>query len=275
MTIEPYRDSGGTIVGILGTAADITELIRQQSIMEGENARLDRVVGERTAELQAANSLLHSLTQSIVTIQEEERRRISRELHDEAGQMLTAIKMSLEVMHAEMPPDTPGLRDRINEIVSLIATTLGEIRTLAQDLRPAALDTMHIDEVLEGLCREFKRRGRMRIEYHGTRLPHVGDATSVTLYRFLQEALTNVVKHAHANEVRVRLEKSEQEITLSVQDNGRGFDVKSKPHTLKQKRLGLIGMQERLAGLGGWLEVDSQPGQGTRLVAHIAHKEAE
>ncbi len=103
----------------------------------------------------------------------------------------------------------------------------------------------------------------------------MSETTNVTLYRFLQEALTNVVKHAEATEVQVELRWDAEELALSVRDDGRGFDAQPKWSTLKPHGLGLVGMQERLKATGGWLEIDSEPRRGTELVRHIPYKEAE
>ncbi len=275
MTIEPYRGKTSETIGIIGVLTDISDLKRQQHALEIANTQLDRAVTERAAELEEANTRLRELAQAVVSIQEEERRRISRELHDEAGQALTALKMNLEVMRDEMPPELPQFRTRMGEMVSLIADTLEQIRTLAQDLRPPALDAADINTVLDGVCREISRRGRMEVYYRGAPPPAISEAANVTLYRFLQEALTNVVKHAQASEAEVELHSDAEELTLSVRDNGRGFDVRPKWSTLKPQGLGLIGMQERLKTVGGWLEIHSEPGRGTDLVAHIPYKEAE
>ncbi len=275
LTVEPYHDKEGKVIGIIGAASDISELKRQQDVLEDANTRLDRAVAERTAALEEANTRLRGLTQMVVSVQEEERRRISRELHDEAGQALTALKMNLEVLQDDAPPDLPQFKARMGEMVDLIVGTLEQIRTLAQDLHPPALEAANINAILEGVCREFSRRSRLEIAYRGVTPPAASEATKVTLYRFLQEALTNVAKHAEASKVQVELHWDAEELTLSVRDDGCGFDAKSNLLTLKPNSLGLVGMQERLKTVGGWLEIDSTRGQGTQLSAQIPYKEAE
>ncbi len=275
LTIEPFYDSAGRIAGVIGMATDITELKREQAALASENVQLDRAVADRTAELEEANMRLRGLTQTVVSVQEEERRRVSRELHDEAGQALTALKMNLEVMRDDIPSDLPQIKAQLGEMVGLIANTLEEIRVLAQDLRPPALDAANISTVLEGVCRDFARRGRLDVYYRGAPPPDTSEVVNVTLYRFVQEALTNVVRHAHATEATVELDWDAEELFLSVRDNGRGFDLSSKSPTLYPQGLGLIGMQERLKTVGGWLEMHSSIERGTQLVAHIPYKEAE
>ncbi len=275
LAVEPFYDGAGKIAGIIGTAADISELKREQAALASVNVQLDRAVAERTAELVEANMRLRGLTQTVVSVQEEERRRVSRELHDEAGQALTALKMNLEVMRDDMPADLPQIKAQLAEMVGIITNTLEQIRVLAQDLRPPALDAANISTVLEGLCRDFARRGRFEVYYRGASPSDTSEVVNVTLYRFVQEALTNVVRHAHATEATVQLDWDAEELTLSVRDNGGGFDLASKSPTLNPHGLGLIGMQERLKTVGGWLEIHSGADRGTQLVAHIPYKEAE
>jgi signal transduction histidine kinase len=240
-----------------------------EQALRASRDELERVVEERTTELRVANARLRALTRNIVTTQEEERRRVSRELHDEAGQALIALKLSLQTVRDDLSPTGDGQHQRLEEAVLLADKTLEQIRLLAHDLRPPALDAAGLDAALEGLCREFARRTQIQVDFCGVHLLNPGPAT-ICLYRFLQEALTNAVRHGHATAIQVRLEKDADHAYLTVTDNGRGFDpsrvFSNQPHP---KSLGLIGMQERLDSVGGWLEIDSQPGHGARLIAHV------
>jgi signal transduction histidine kinase len=231
--------------------------------------RVNETLEQRTVELQEANARLRALTRHIVTTQEEERRRVSRELHDEAGQALVALKLSLQAVRDDLPPTGGGHRQRLEEAVSLTDRTTEQIRLLAHGLRPPALDSAGLNAALEGLCREFARRTQIRVDFTGIDIPILGPAT-ICLYRFLQEALTNAVRHGHATEIQVRLEQDAEHICLSVQDNGQGFDPSSVlSNQLQPKSIGLVGMRERLESISGWLEIDSKPGQGARLIAHV------
>ncbi|HEX3045020.1 MAG TPA: PAS domain-containing sensor histidine kinase [Bacillota bacterium] len=218
-------------------------------------------------ELQETNSRLHEFTKQMMTTLEEERRMISRELHDEAGQALTALKMYIELILKGIPPDAIGLRQRMGEAVDLTDQTLKGIRRLAQDLRPPGLDALGLNFTLEDFCYEFGKRVGLDIKYQGCTLPVLTTTARIILYRFLQEALTNVVKHAKANLVQVRLDYHRGQISLAVNDNGIGFEFNNIE--LKRKGIGLVGMQERLAMLDGTLAIDSKPGLGTELVATI------
>ena len=275
-TIEPLRDNANGVVGLLGAYIDVTEQHRQREALEREKATLDHLVAKRTHELAAANTRLRSLAQRTVSVQEDERARVSRELHDESGQGLTALKMALEAIRTDLPPELRDVCRRMDEAIVLTRQTMEEIRVLAHDLRPPALDAASLGDVLEGLCHEFERRTHIPVEYHTSSLPDVSKLASVTLYRFTQEALTNIGKHAGAARVRVALEWQAERISLSIEDDGQGFDFPpAVAHTHERQGIGLIGLQERIKSIGGTLEIHSRPGQGTRLVADVPWKEAE
>lgn len=221
-------------------------------------------------EVQSGREQLQRLNRQIVTAQEEERQRLSRELHDEAGQALTALKIGLELVQAELPAGANGSAGDINEAIDLTNMTMEKLRTLARDLRPPALDTAGLNPTLEGLCRDFARRTKLWIGYTGIELTTLPDTANICLYRFLQEALTNVAKHAQASQVAVKLNYADDMVTLAVEDDGRGFNAQvRKSNTDKPKGIGLVGMQERLELLNGWLTIESKPGRGVRLEACI------
>jgi PAS domain S-box-containing protein len=248
---RPYTDADQTFLQDLADRA-------AQAI---ENARLFEAVA-------SARERMRQLAQQVVTAQEEERKRISRELHDEAGQSLTALKIRLQMLKGEVPSELDVVRRSIEEIVLLTDSTMHQIRLLAQDLRPPVLDTLGFNTVLASYCQDFARRTRIQTEYQGDTLPALPDAVKTFLYRFLQETLTNVVRHADASDVHVTLRLLPDEVSLMVADNGFGFS----PH--EGSGLGLVGIRERLTLLGGWLEVVSAPGEGSRLTAHIPRESA-
>jgi signal transduction histidine kinase len=220
--------------------------------------------------VRTARERLRRLAQQIVSTQEEERQRLSRALHDEAGQALTTLKISLELIEKDLPVEFGSLRQRIGDAAGLTDATMEQIRLLAQDLHPPALDAVGLDPVLEGFCRDFSRRTQLSIDYLGAELPMLPEAINTCLYRCLQEALTNVAKHACANQVCVALRCDGETVSLSVEDDGRGFDNQARLSVSGWPMgIGLLGMQERLDSLGGRLEIESRPGQGTRLRAYI------
>jgi signal transduction histidine kinase len=241
----------------------IAQSMADQLAIAVENARLFE-------EVQTGREQLRQLNRQIVAAQEEERQRLSRELHDEAGQALTALKIGLDLIRVDLPPEAETLHEGIAEAVNLTDMTMEQLRLLARDLRPPALDTAGLNPTLEGLCRDFARRTQLSIDYASTELTTLSDTANICLYRFLQEALTNVAKHAQANQVWVKLSQGGGMVNLIVRDDGRGIDQQAGMAVSERpKGIGLVGMQERLELLGGWLEIESRPGQGTRLVAQI------
>ena len=242
---------------------DLLSGLTNVAVIAIENARLFEQV-------RAGRERMRRLTQEVVSAQEEERRRLSRELHDEAGQALTALKISLDLIQSDLPVEAGSLRQRLGEAVALTETTMEQIRLLAYGLRPPALDAVGLSYTLEGLCRDFAERTQLSIDYAGAGLPVLSEAVNICLYRFLQEALTNVAKHACGNQVWVALRCDAEAVNLSVKDDGRGFDKLAKT----PGGIGLLGMHERLELLGGQLEIESWPGQGTCLTARIPLQKA-
>lgn len=207
--------------------------------------------------------------QEIVTI-EEERRRLSREIHDEIGQALTALKINLELIITDLPGEFRDIKRRLDEAIQISGETLDQLRILAHNLRPPALDALGLNPTLDDFCREFSRRTNIQVVYEGVELPELPDEIGITFYRILQESLTNIVKHAHANKALVKLSFECRIIQLTIRDNGVGFRLDNK---VKRDGIGLSGMQERLEILGGYLRIDSQSGEGTCLVAGIKLEE--
>ena len=226
------------------------------------------------AQLEAGEEELRRITQKVIDAQEEERHRVSRELHDEAGQALTALKISLDLIRSDLSLESGPLYQRILGAVELTDTTMEKIRLLARGLRPPELDAVGLNPTLEGFCREFAQLTQLSIDYSGAELPTLPDTCSISFYRFLQEALANVAKHAMATRVRVELSHNADAVSLMVEDDGRGF-IPGRPATGtgQSKGIGLLGMEERFELLGGRLKVESRPGQGTRLVAQVPGKE--
>ena len=198
-----------------------------------------------------------------VTAQEAERKRIARELHDETGQALTSILLGLKPLEEAIEGEEA--RAALDSLRSLVGATLERVRSLALELRPAVLDDFGLVPALERLAATF-------CEHTGTRVELVADVggrlppdVETALYRIIQEALTNVGKHAHAEHVSVTLTRSSSGVVAVVEDDGRGFD----PGAVGADRLGLVGMRERLALVGGELRVESVVGSGTTLVAEV------
>lgn len=224
------------------------------------------------ADVRHGQERLRLLTRKIVSAQEEERRRVSRELHDEAGQLLTALKISLEMLQEDLK-DAEGdaraegmVHKQLNSAISLNERTMSHIRSLVHNLRPTVLDDLGLNSALEGLCHDFAQRRPVSVDYRQDIDPSLvlPAAAQIVAYRFLQEALTNVSRHAQATEVRVLLQENAGAMRLVVEDNGVGFEM--EPET---EGIGILGMRERLESVGGHLDIYSEPNNGTRLVAWI------
>ena len=208
---------------------------------------------------------LRELSSQLVTAQEEERRSLSRELHDQVGQMLTAIQLQLSKIEAAQ--DSPFDRNRyLAEGKSLVDQTAREVSDLAMGLRPAILDDLGLASALEWQAREFSRQSGIRVNLNMDReLSELPDAPRTCLYRVVQEALTNCARHAEAKQVRISLQGGTDQIVLTIQDDGRGFD----PEQMTAAGLGLIGIEERVRKLGGTVRIRSRVGEGTRLKVEI------
>ena len=212
---------------------------------------------------------LQRLTHRLIDVQEAERRRLAQDLHDDTGQALTALKMSLELTRKELTEASDHTEERLTDAVSLTNETLQRIRTIAHDLRPPIIDTIGLNAALDGLCQNFEHHTGISVVYNGVETRGNSAIIDICLYRILQEGLTNSVKHGQATRVDVDLNMSDNAIHLSITDNGRGFDPDSTFTNQDEAGIGLIDMRERLESLDGHLEIHSQPGSGTRLAASV------
>jgi two-component system NarL family sensor kinase len=189
---------------------------------------------------------------------------LSRELHDEAGQALIILKYGLLALQSELPENHPPAQQRLMELIVIIDQTMQHIRALAHDLRPPVLEIGGINLSLQDYCQEMAKRTGIPIHYQGRDIPQLPDEISISLFRFVQEALTNSLKHSKATKMKVSLKYNDGQIILSVMDNGHGIDG-----TAQTSGLGLLGIKERLNLLDGLLEVHSQKNRGARLVARV------
>ncbi len=208
---------------------------------------------------------LRKLSASVVEAREEERRRIARELHDELGQRLSALKIDLATLAARARP--PGDAARLAAMQAMLDDTLASVRRIASDLRPLMLDDLGLTAAIEWLASDTSRRMGIPVR---TRLPPqepaMDERVATALYRMVQEALTNVARHAQAKSVQVTLQARDDRLVLSVADDGVGF---GELELQRAGSFGLVGLRERAHMLGGTIEIDSRPGAGTRLTVHL------
>lgn len=223
------------------------------------NTMLDALAGYRERVRLVARRALHAA--------EEERGRIARELHDETAQTLAALLIRLKTLREQDDPEARVAA--IAELREQVSASLEGVRRYLQALRPPALDELGLGPALEVLIREVEERHGLRIDLEIDPLAdRLSSDAELVVYRIVQEALSNVVRHANAGTVRIRLERLEGLVALIVSDDGRGFQ--SVDVTAEDGRgLGLEGMKERAATVGGWLRIESEPGTGTTVRAYL------
>jgi PAS domain S-box-containing protein len=241
---SPIHDAGKTIVGAVIVIEEVSERVKAEKALH-----------------ESADRLQH-LSRRLLAVQEEERRHLSRELHDEFGQLLASITMHLEAARSAAGP---AAQPNLDEIIALMQRAGAQVRSLALELRPMLLETAGLGGTLRWLTDQYQQRTGIIMQVTG-HVPDVSGEVAIACFRIVQEALTNVVRHSRAKHVWIELSQAEGLLELVVRDDGAGFDV---PRTLERAasgaNLGLIGMRERVEILGGQLAIDSQPGQGTRI----------
>ena len=256
---------------------DLGKVMKRVQNGEGSlRARLTGLDPEADQLARTFNTMLETLDDAsrlrasqIINAQEEERKRIARELHDETSQVLTSLLISLAVLEESLT--TQDARDRIADTRSLAHRTLRAIRSLSIDLRPSALDDLGLLPALRWYVKEYSQKCSIEVEFHASgfkeRLP---SEMETALYRIVQEALTNTARHGNAHKVRITLREDEDAISASIVDDGCGFDVDAVLHSpVQERRLGLAGMNERAILLDGLLNIHSTPGHGTTVEVRI------
>ncbi len=218
-------------------------------------------------------ALLRDRISRITRAQEDERQRIARELHDQAGQTLTALQLGLARLEGQVKTDR--VREELESLRQLTIETMDEIRNLALDLRPSALDELGLVPALRAFSREYTRRFGTPITVDTSALKERLPAEmEVALFRIIQEALTNVAKHAKASHAQVTLRLVNSSVEAAVADDGRGFEVEQTMRSAERRSLGLIGMKERVELFGGSFGIKSQPGKGTTLTITLPLRSA-
>lgn len=242
---------------------EIIFAIARATAIAMENARLIEMLEQK-------EDLLHQLVNKIITAQEDERKRLAADLHDGIIQSLIAIWYRLQRINATPQTSPEKWYDEISDLTNLLSTQIQDIRRILYDLRPLILDNYGLVPAVESYVQNLQKKHSLPVELSTT-----GDNNrlesniEVTLFRILQEALTNVMKHARATEVKVRLDITEEEATLEVADNGTGLDPALLATSQAQNCLGLASIQERALLLAGTCNIDSQPGKGTRVSVKI------
>jgi len=219
----------------------------------------------KAAEQERSGRALRRLQANVVEAREEERRRIARELHDELGQRLTALKMEVSSLARRVGLQAADMP--VSSMLAMLDETVAAVRRIASDLRPLMLDDLGLNAAIEWLARDTARRTGIDISVQVSEAPEPPDERLATaLYRMVQEGLTNVVRHAQAGRVQVQLRRDGEVLELTVTDDGVGLP---EPGAVREDAYGLLGLRERVAMLGGALTLDNRPGGGARLAVRV------
>jgi two-component system, NarL family, sensor histidine kinase UhpB len=245
---SPVVDVSGRVIGTTGLGHDITQ--RRQLQEEQRQSR----------------EQLRALAAHVESVREQERVRIAREIHDELGQSLTCMGMDLAFLDKQIDPDNREAAARVAALVELVKDTIRCVRRISSELRPSILDDLGLGAAIEWLARDVEARSQITCAVEVPEEISLPFELATPLFRICQEALTNVTRHAHATQVSISLACHDGKLLLTVKDNGRGI---TEEEIRRHGSLGLLGMKERVALLGGSLEVKGQPGEGTTLAIHM------
>ena len=216
-----------------------------------------------------------SLSEQILHVQEEERKRISRELHDELGQSLMAISMNLEMLKRSAGAEDENLKTKFADIHNLVQQTMDTVHRFARELRPAMLEELGLVPTLRSYLKDFAVRTGLRVNFRSDSSAEALDRDQkIVIFRVAQESLTNIAKHAQASQVDFSICKTDGWMCLKVADDGKSFKDDPMESARRKGRLGLIGMEERVGLVGGKFSIESQPGKGTTICVTMPVKSA-
>ena len=259
-----HRRAGGTLYPVE---------VHLQLVGQGTQRVFLAVIFDITRRRQAEQALhdyaeqLRQFSRRMFEVEESERRRLARELHDRVGQNVTALSLNLNLVRSELPADIlQKMSPRLNDCESLLYYTAQLVRDIQVDLRPPGLDELGLVAALNEHARQVAGRGSFKVTVIGTELtPRLPPASEITLFRIVQEALNNIAKHANATEVSIALEASLDAVVVTIADNGSGFDPAAR-RAQPTRSLGMVSMRERAESIDGRLRVESAPGEGTRVI---------
>jgi len=282
LTVSPIRDARGNIIGASKVARDITERVGAHEALERAHEELEERVRTRTAELAKSNDALRAevaerqrveqqrtqLLTRFVLAQEDERRRIARELHDQLGQQLTALRLTLATLRAESI-DRSDLRVQVETLQELARQLDQDVAFRVWELRPTPLETVGLRAALTNFVHNWSKHLGIHVQLHASRSSdeRLNTEVETMVYRLAQEALNNVAKHARAQHVDIVLDRNADHVSLIVEDDGVGFNPSDR-ETLGEG-LGLTGMRERAALVGADLQIESIPGRGTTVILRV------
>ena len=293
VNICPLKNERGKVTGAINCFYDITErkqaeaAQRRIAVITATNRKLElEIIRRQSVETALKQSKQHQgrlleesrlmqdqlqlLSRQILSAQEEERRRISRELHDVIAQTLSSINVRLATLKREALIDPKNIRERIAHTQELVERSVNIVHKFARELRPTVLDDLGLIPALHTFMKGFKEETGIQaslLVFAG--VEHLNSDRRIIFYRIAQEGLTNVARHAQASRVEVSIQKIGGAVCMKIKDNGKGFPAKNLWHGKTTKRLGLLGMRERLETVGGKFAIESARGKGTTIMAQI------
>src|SRR6185369_16488388 len=281
--LSALHNANGAMTGYVKIARDLTQQRQAQEELRRANDELEARVRERTFELAKLNQSLRDeiseriqternrvrLLRQIVRAQEDERRRIAREIHDQVGQQMTALRLNLAALDRGCSEDLE-LREKLEHTKRIAERLDADVDFLAWELRPAALDDIGLAEAMGTFVSQWSNHSGVEAQFHtsGLEKERLSPETETNLYRIMQEALNNTMKYANAKHVDVLLERRDNQVVLIVEDDGLGFNLNQNAGA-EDKGLGLIGMRERAALVGGTLQIESKANEGTTIFARV------
>jgi signal transduction histidine kinase len=263
VALRPLSDLEETAARL--SAGDMDARVPQSALADRNMVRVGSTLNTLLDRLDDDRTRLHRLAAQVISVQDEERARVARELHDSTAQILAAIMLQLGVAARES--SSPALDARIATLRELAAEALEEVRSLSHTMHPRVLDDLGLPAALEWIARQTREQESFDVEVFADGGPSIPAPLASVLYRVAQEALRNAARHAGAEHVEIFLRRTPSSATLEVVDDGRGFDVRRAEE--RRPGMGLFSMRERVGLVNGSLVVESAPGRGTRVVATV------
>jgi len=230
------------------------------------------ITSHNVTQLKKSELQIRSLTQDLLKAQELERQRIARELHDNVAQNLGALKLAFETLFDGQPDVSADIRRQVADFSGQLSDAISKVRSMSYNMQPLSLEQLGLAHAVDSFCDDYQQVNELSVDcsYAGFEKLILDFETQINVYRFVQEAMNNVSKHAAADNIKVRLIVSHPDLIVRIEDDGKGFDVQNRmAEALDAKRMGLRSMQERINLLNGHFEIQSQTNRGTRIVARI------
>ena len=263
--VQRLKKDGGTIW---------CEMIAAAIEYRGKTAIMGNIVN--ITKRKQAEEHVRTLTQQLMKVQENERQRIARYLHDNVAQDLSLVRIGCETLFDNYPSIHIGIREKSSELSTILKRSISALRNFAYDLHPPGLEQLGLVRTVYQYCEEFAEKNKININFFAAGMDDltISFDTEINLYRLIQEALWNTKKHADAASVTLKMVASFPYIILRIEDDGKGFDIKDRMvSAIKEKRMGLLSMEERVGLLNGKMKIQSRPAEGTKIWIEVPYKE--